>query len=301
MIARKNHTFRTDNTGRELFENDRQAGLAFNVIGNDFPVLSVVPHWHEQLEAVLLLEGTVRAVVSGETLTLSAGEGCFINTGVLHEFISETGMRSHYHSILFDPSIVSGMVGSVFETDYVRPLLESGPSFVMIDRETAAGGFAEAFNRAFSALDDEPAEYEFTVRNALSDMILLMIRLSHVHPPHRLSRVNDALAKQMISWIDAHLTEEITLQDIAAAAAVSPRECQRIFDRCLHRSPMNYLNMRRLYAAADALVSSDAPVTEIALNCGFTSPSYFTQQFRRLLNVTPREYRSLFAQDGSKE
>lgn len=298
MIARKNHTFRTDNTGRELFENDRQAGLAFNVIGNDYPVLSVVPHWHEQLEAVLLLEGSAEAILSGEKLTISAGEACFINAGTLHGFSSQSGAHSHYHSIVFDSSIVSGMVGSVFETNYVRPLLESGPTFIHLDREAAANGFAEAFDRAFAALDSEGAAYEFTVRNALSDMILLMIRLSHVHPPHRLSRVNDALAKQMISWIDAHMTEEITLQDIAAAAAVSPRECQRIFDRCLHRSPMNYLNKRRLYAAADALVSSDAPVTEIALNCGFASPSYFTQQFRRLFNVTPREYRSLFAQDG---
>ena len=133
------------------------------------------------------------------------------------------------------------------------------------------------------------------MRSALSDIILLAIRLGHVQSLRQAARVRDTLAKQMIAWIDRHLTEQVTLGDIAASASVSPRECQRIFRQLLHRSPMNYLNMRRLYAAADALVSSSAPITDIALAYGFTSPSYFAQQFHRLLSLTPREYRNQYS------
>ena len=43
--------------------------------------------------------------------------------------------------------------------------------------------------------------------------------------------------KEMMSWVENHLTEPLTLKEIAASVHLSPRECQRIFKAYLHRTP----------------------------------------------------------------
>ena len=59
--------------------------------------------------------------------------------------------------------------------------------------------------------------------------------------------------KEMMSWVENHLTEPLTLKEIAASVNNSPRECQRIFKEYLHRTPTEYLQWRRILAAADNL------------------------------------------------
>ena len=54
---------------------------------------------------------------------------------------------------------------------------------------------------------------------------------------------------------------------------------------------MAYVRQRRLLLAARKLTLTDTPVTDIALNCGFASPSYFTRHFRLLTGTTPTQYR----------
>ena len=95
----------------------------------------------------------------------------------------------------------------------------------------------------------------------------------------------------MMDWIDQNLTSTVTVDQIAASAGISARECQRTFLRCLHYTPMEYLRRRRLLAASRLLIETDLPITEIALGCGFSSPSYFSYQFRLLAGNTPAEYR----------
>ena len=289
MIRSEYGEFSIDSTGREMYAYDKRNKTEFSLAANDYCLTHVIPHWHAAFEVFLLLEGNVKVLTNGAEHILGAGEGCFINSGVLHEFVSCDGAPHAYRSFVFDASIVSGMVGSVYDIGYVRPLTERGPEFVAFRKNDAAAEFVPMFERAFSACEKEPPAYEFVVRNALSDIVLLAA--ASMWPAKPLARAQDGLVKKMIEYIDGHLKEKITLKDIADSAAVSQRECQRIFERYLRRSPISYLNMRRVYAAAEALVRDDTPVTEIAMEYCFESPSYFSSRFRRALNMTPSEYR----------
>ena len=51
------------------------------------------------------------------------------------------------------------------------------------------------------------------------------------------------------------------------------------------------MQRRRIFTAAQLLATTDRAVTEIALDCGFVSPSYFTKQFRKMVGAAPMEYR----------
>jgi AraC-like DNA-binding protein len=105
--------------------------------------------------------------------------------------------------------------------------------------------------------------------------------------------------KEMILYIQANYAERIMLDDIAAAAGISPRECMRCFQRCLGNSPVNYLNDHRLHMAAEKLLTTAETVTEVSENCGFSSVSYFSKAFRLKMGCTPLEYRK--GKDAARE
>ena len=68
-------------------------------------------------------------------------------------------------------------------------------------------------------------------------------------------------------------------------------ECQKIFKQYVHYRPMEYVQRRRIIVAAELIRTTDRSITDIALDCGFSSVSYFIKQFRGVVGCTPAGYR----------
>lgn len=282
-------------------EFPEQGKYLFDLVANNgdihkFITGNIPPHWHNELEIFILLEGIVRIGIGDTFYDVHAGEGCFINAGVLHSFAGLVPSPCLYRSFVFDPSIISGAPGSVFDIRYIRPLLEEGAAFIKIPKKPEPGSadanFFQAFDRAFSACADELPGYEFRVRSSLSEMLLVILEKSRSLSATQLPEIQELRLKQMLAWIDTNLEKNISVKDIAAVASICARECQRIFHRYLNNTPMAYVRQKRLLLAASQLALTDTPVTDIAMNCGFASPSYFTRQFRLLTGTTPTRYRA---------
>ena len=137
----------------------------------------------------------------------------------------------------------------------------------------------------------EEAGFEFRVREALTQLVLEVIQKSRVSPTRAAADIGETRLKQMLTFMDAHIGATVTLADIAASANVCSRECQRIFGRYLHERPMAYMQRLRVFRAAQMLADTGKPVTEIALDCGFSGPGYFARQFRQITGKTPTAYR----------
>ena len=172
-----------------------------------------------------------------------------------------------------------------------KGLVLPGAAVCILQRETDYGRrILELFDLAFWECKKEEEGYEFQVREALS-RILLLLKKNTPDAGAKVSTRRDARMKWMISWLDSHYSEPVTVSHLAKASGICVRECQKIFSDFLHISPMQYLIRRRIAAAAELLEYSDLPVGEIGMNCGFESPSYFAKQFRELTGSAPREYR----------
>lgn len=256
---------------------------------------AVVPwHWHEEMEVILVAEGSARLRAKGRAYTLTAGEGCFINSGVLHALHGE-GNTLETRSVVFHPRLVGGSMDSIFWQGYVEPILsdQSLPG-VIFSRSLPWGEAAvEAIRRAWSAGVEEAPGYEFQMRQALSDLILLL----HQNQPARrpeptVKELRDGeRIKGMLRYIQDHLAEELTVEEIARAGMVSKSECLRCFKTMISGAPMQYVKELRLQRAARLLRESTYPVSRVAELCGFQDLSYFAKSFRLWKGCTPREYR----------
>lgn len=115
-------------------------------------------------------------------------------------------------------------------------------------------------------------------------------RGAHNLAPRGLSRRALRLA---INYVEAHLGDSLTLDDLARAAGVSRFHFARLFRISMDASPMEYLLRSRIERAKQILRRSEQPICEIAVSLGFCDQSHFSRAFRRHTGVTPREYARL--------
>ena len=142
-------------------------------------------------------------------------------------------------------------------------------------------------------MEKKETGYEFQVRNALSQLILLL-RLHQPMPQKEPSQreLRDARRiRTMLQYIQEHYSEETDTAQIARSAMISESECLRCFHKSIGMPPIRYLKQFRIQKAAELLMSTDKKAGDIGAECGFLDTSYFTKVFREIKGCTPGEYR----------
>lgn len=92
---------------------------------------------------------------------------------------------------------------------------------------------------------------------------------------------------QVIQMMEAAIEEPVSPADLADDVGMSTRQLERLFRRYLNRSPKRYYMELRLQKARNLLMQTDMSVINVALACGFASPSHFSKCYRAHYNTTP--------------
>jgi transcriptional regulator GlxA family with amidase domain len=103
----------------------------------------------------------------------------------------------------------------------------------------------------------------------------------------------DPFAETLV-WVQDHLDEPITVEDLAGRAAMSPRTFARRFRATTGTTPHQWLLRQRVLFAQRLLETTDASIELVAQTCGLGTPTNLRQHFQRLLQTTPQAYRRTF-------
>lgn len=253
-----------------------------------------VRHWHQEIQIALVTEGEVLFKTGEGEFCLSAGQGFFVNSGVLHEAVPTERADGVYICVNFLPGLISGGADSVLLRDYVEPVLycESLRSFPLTDQPWH-WEVCDLLQKMGEA--EELAAYGYEMK-----MTLLLQKIWYLIVTHNRETIEEQSAvpfsdRQRIrvlqTYIHKNYMERISLADIASAAHISRGECCRVFKRVQKLSPIQYLTRFRLEQSLKLLASTELSIHEIARQVGFGTSSYFTERFREELQCTPSEYR----------
>lgn len=92
-------------------------------------------------------------------------------------------------------------------------------------------------------------------------------------------------------YIDTHISQPITIEDLANVAGLSMYHFSRCFRAAVGRSPHAFVMARRIETSRQMLIESTQSLSQIAYVCGFSSQSHFTTKFREHVGATPGAYR----------
>lgn len=220
-------------------------------------------HAHDTHQLLYANEGVLRVDVEGAMWRLPPGRGAWIRGRVSHRVITT---RATLRTIYMHPAAV-GIAEPVriFSVDaHARQMLIHAQSWSQEQRE-----------------DPLARLYFQTV------MALFEAQWSHKQWAFDLPTTEDALLQRAIDYAHANLAEA-SLDGAARAAFTSTRTLSRRFQAQLSITWRAYLSQARLIRAMDLLVAG-MPVTDVAFEVGFESPSAFTKAFKQLTGQLPSQ------------
>ena len=104
---------------------------------------------------------------------------------------------------------------------------------------------------------------------------------------------NKEMIEKVVALIKNDLSADFSLEEVAKYTSFSPIHFHNCFKRSTGKTLREFVEEQRIRKAANLLISTDLTLSEIALECGFSSQSYFSYVFKRKMKMTPREYEKL--------
>lgn len=107
------------------------------------------------------------------------------------------------------------------------------------------------------------------------------------------------MINDVIEYLDGHYMERYSRKELASRFGLNEDYMGQIFRKTAGTNISNYINAKRIDAARDLLLETDAKIIDIAYHVGFDNLTHFHRQFKRQTNLTPNEYRQMM-RDGDQ-
>lgn len=295
------HTFHAM-TGQAAYDSVRFSGnpVARLLASNTSPVQAVrhlglagvergsSTSYHDDVDVLTLnltASGEYRANIGGERSVKQArrDQVGFVPAGI---DIALEYAGTHSALIMYLPKAMLRGVLDELGHGALRPIQnEMMPQLAQLmrlaERELMSPGFASTMmlETLFRAIGTGIIQFDTTRFDSDAERVHL--------PPVKIKRILD--------YIEAHIDSDISLNDLASVAGLSPFHFSRVFKRAKGETPCQFVRSRRLEYARSLLAKTEMPLAELSLQCGFANQSHFTAAFTRALGVSPARYWRLVA------
>lgn len=251
-------------------------------------------HWHEELQFSYMQKGSADFFVGQEKITLQTGDGIFINSGVLHQIRPhQRNQRNAYVCLDVHPALLRGFPGSIIDQKYLRPYLQNSSfSYKYLPHSAAeTRPLLQRLQEIHQLYTCQEDGYELSILirllQAWKDLLSLEPERIAVAAPEQ----DQQRLKTMLTLIQEHYPEKLTLQDFSAAVHLCDSQCCRLFRQYMHCTLFAYLLEYRLERSMEALLVSAAPISRIAYEHGFSTTSSYISRFRQKTGCTPLAFR----------
>ncbi|MBR5524073.1 MAG: AraC family transcriptional regulator [Clostridia bacterium] len=220
-------------------------------------------HLHKNVEFVYVEEGALQVRIGGTELTVGAGEGALILPGQPHAFATPE------HSVCWP---------LIFSADYLPELRRVERMLYPVIRP----GIADLHRRLCACRGNR-----FRVKSLLYALAACYGEGAPIQTPP----ADDSLSCRIVSYLDTHYSEPITLRRMAETFGYNYRYLSGVVNRLYGMPFPQVVHRYRVDHACQLLRTTDRSVTEIAQRCGFDTLRSFNRCFKEQMGTTPREYR----------
>lgn len=240
-------------------------------------------HTHPCAEVFFVTDGSGFLRTNDQTMPIGTNDVIIVNSNIEHTEVSSDTSPLEY--------IVMGVDGlEAISSDVDSDEQLGGCSIIHF--QSGSEQILFYLRCLLGEIENRHPGYNTVCQDLLEVVLLLLMRHSQftvtfVPTAHKSSR-ECAVARR---YIENHFKENLTLDDLAAAAHVSKYYLVHSFTKEYGTSPINYLLTCRIQESLYLLSRTRLSLSQISGMLGFSSPSYFSQSFRRIQGISPMEYR----------
>ncbi len=262
-------------------------GYAPIAVGVRFSYTPTEEHFHKEIEMLLVEKGSSTVKIGNNTYNMGSGDLLFINPLEKHSSTRNTECEYFHRCICFDTELIAdkNLRSSIQKGELLIPnYFESDNPDTKILRDHFLKLFEASLNNKTS-LPLESSIYISAIFLHLVENSLLIQKFQ--------SKKEKEFCYKTEKYISENYSKKISSKDIAESLFYSHNYFCRAFKKCFEVSFTDYLNMYRVFKAKDNLLTSKASVSQISLECGFESPTYFSRIFKKYIGMTPTEFQKV--------
>lgn len=240
-------------------------------------------HWHERIELLRILEGSLELTCTDHRSTLYPGDVALISPKLLHG--GTAGDQGAIYDVLtFDPLVLINDTAPVAQ--YIRPLCEGKYIFEPLVQNAQ---IVARLDSIVAAHRQESPNHPLQVIGELYDLLGLLYKNCVIRELSALPTQKHF--DQVINFINDHYTENISSSSLSEMFGYDESYFCRKFKKQTGLTVMKYIQILRIEKARKLLTETELPVQTISQQCGFTDTAYFTNRFKALLHTTPTRLR----------
>lgn len=270
-----------------------------NTIPKEYDFDEEILHWHDEVEFIYVYEGSIWYQVNDEHIHMNKGEGIFVNSRQLHVIYSDRA-DTRLYCLIFHPTLLCA--SSHIAKTYIEPVinLKNVPYFKMSEQIAWQKETMDSIAGINTAYENDQGDLVI-MQHLLHLWNSIYENVSKKENSVAMENTDLATVKAMLSFIQVHFAEKLSLQDICDAGNVGKTKASQLFSRYLNASPIDYLNQFRIEKSKEFLRNTKKSITEIALETGFPDSSYFSKMFRKKMCINPTYYRHILRKQMTQE
>lgn len=177
------------------------------------------------------------------------------------------------------PHMADEMIQRVNKTAY----------FCHVEEQTET---AALIRQIMEAMRDRKEFYEEEVKGLTFALLMQIARWNKAEgDAQELQKGNHTTISAALEYISREFDEQIKIEELAEMCHISETHFRRVFLESMGKTPVEYINWIRIKSACELLKSTSDSIGEIAIKVGFFTVTTFNRNFRRLMGVSPQEWR----------
>ena len=233
------------------------------------------PYW-ESIQILFIDEGELEVAFRDEMFVAKQNDIVILDCRYEHIYHAWSNLKFHY---------VHFAGSSAFE--YVSLLYELNHSALLENACT------DTLNSAFQNLHSLARSQTNAQNEHRISVYLHMVLCELAESCYSIPATANDLIEQAIHFMEDHITENLTLDEIAAHISLSKYYFNRLFNKHIGMTPHRYFSNLRIQHAKRLLMTTSATVEEVAEMCGFDNASNFIRLFKQRTNMTPTAFRKI--------
>lgn len=255
---------------------------------NEYGRLLFSNHWHEHVEIICVISGSMIVEINSVPHRLEAGDVAYMNSNDLHAGIC-LSEDLFYYALIANLSLLHSPAQDSAETKFIAPLARN--RILIRNKLTDPAPVQAAVHAIVHELAHKEIGFELSIKSYLYRILATLVRseveLISTEEEYRSRMRNLERITPVLEDIESNYREDLKIDRLAKQIGLSRFHFSRMFKEVTGRTVTEYILGVRMNRAEYLLRNSDMTVTEVAYETGFRDIYYFSRVFKHVKKVTP--------------
>ena len=245
-------------------------------------------HFHPFTEIFFITDGTGTFYLNDQIVKVNKWDLIIINSNCLHTEKSSLSDTPLEYIVLGVDNLLLNFQNSYSLTSNEQRLR----SYEIMNFSKDKDIILNHFNNLINEVENKEFNYEIICKSILNMFITQIIRskTSLLFIEESKDKLNLECIK-IKNYIDSHYSQNITLDFLSNLTYMNKFHLVHTFTKQIGLSPINYAINKRIQEAKNLLSTTNYSIRDIASIVGFSNSSYFSQMFKKIIGITPKNYR----------